>query len=205
MLYVRSGWLAHEMHTYREESSGVISVALYTTSECAAIVAELKQLQDWKPARVRHAQDLGHYDILTQPEVRSASTLVSKGSEKFYRDFDMRMNETVKPLILERWEIALKDHSGTHILKYGPGDHYVPHQDTGPGLEHRYLSIVCYLNDDFSGGQTSFPGRDYTVVPEAGKAIVFPSSYLHGSKPVRDGEKFVLVSWAKGPTAVKWI
>lgn len=193
------------MLSYREESSGVISVALYTTSECAAIVAELKHLKDWMPARIRKAQDVGHYDILTRPEVRSASTLVCQESERFYREFDTRMNATLKPLIQEHWDIALKNHSGTHILKYAPGDHYVPHLDTGPDLEHRYFSIVCYLNDDFCGGQTSFPGRDYCVAPETGKAIVFPSNYLHGSQPVKDGEKFVLVSWINGPPPVKWI
>ena len=109
------------------------------------------------------------------------------------------------PLVNQHWQVNLANHSGTHILKYGPADHYVPHLDTGPGFEDRYFSVVCYLNDDFSGGLTSFPGLDYAATPETGKAIVFPSNYLHCSEPVISGEKIVMVSWINGPTPVKWI
>lgn len=193
------------MLPYREETPGLISVALYTAAECAAIIAQLKSLTDWMPALIRDARDADNYEILTRPEVRSARTMVAAGSQDIYREFDVRMNATLKPLIKEHWQIDLAQHSATHILRYEPGDHYVPHHDTGPGFEHRYLSIVCYLNDDFIGGQTVFPGLSYSVVPEAGKAIVFPSTYLHGSQPVTHGEKFVVVSWVNGPTPVNWI
>jgi predicted 2-oxoglutarate/Fe(II)-dependent dioxygenase YbiX len=193
------------MPEYSEERPSLISVALYTAAESAAMVRELKRLQGWKPALVRHTQDAGNYEILTRPEVRSASTMVAPESAKFYREFDSRMNATLKPLIKHHWQLNLPKHSGTHILRYGPGDHYVPHHDTGPGLNDRYFSIVCYLNNDFTGGQTSFPGLNYSVAPESGKAIVFPSTYLHGSEPVTSGEKFVVVSWVKGPTPINWI
>jgi hypothetical protein len=198
-------WLASKMPAYREESNGVISVALYTAAECKTIVGELRRLEGWKAALVRHAESEFNYQVLARPEVRSARTLNSPPTAKFHREFDARMNSVVKPLIQSHWRIDLADHSGTHLLRYGPGDHYVPHHDTGPGLDHRYLSIVCYLNDDFAGGQTSFPGLDYSVTPEAGKAIVFPSNYLHGSEPITSGEKFVIVSWVIGPNPVKWI
>ena len=193
------------MLPYREETPGVISVALYTAAECAAMVEELRRLQGWTSALVRNAQDAVNYEILKRPEMRSASTISSAESAKFYREFDARMNATLKPLIKQYWQIDLQQHSGTQILRYGPGDHYVPHRDIGPGLHHRYLSIVCYLNAGFTGGQTWFPGLDYSVAPESGRAIVFPSAYLHGSQPVTSGEKFVVVSWANGPTPVNWI
>jgi prolyl 4-hydroxylase len=103
------------------------------------------------------------------------------------------------------WQIDLADHFGTQILRYGPDDHYVPHQDGGIGFESRYFSVVCYLNDDFLGGETSFPGLGHMTKPVTGKAIVFPSHYLHGSVPVIRGEKFVIVSWLRGPVPIKWI
>jgi hypothetical protein len=193
------------MLPYKEELPGLISIPLYTAAQCAAIARDLRSLPNWTPALVREAQDAVNYEIFRRPEVRSASTIVGGGSERIYQEFDARMNATLKPLIRRHWQIDLTNHSGTHILRYGPGDHYVPHQDTGPGFEDRYLSIVCYLNDDYAGGQTSFPGLNYAVTPESGKAIVFPSHFLHGSEPVTEGEKFVVVSWVNGPTPVKWI
>lgn len=193
------------MIAYREESRGVVSVCLFGRPECEALVERLRSSTNWTAARVREARDRVNYKSLAQPEVRSASTLIPDDAEELCRQFDFRMNSRLKPLIKETWRVDLADHSGTHFVRYGSADHYVPHQDTGPSLERRYFSVVCYLNDDFTGGETVFPGLGYAVTPETGKAIVFPSDYLHGSKPVISGEKFVLVSWIEGPTPIKWI
>ena len=188
-----------------EESQGVVSLSLYDRAECEAILEQVRCLADWTTAQVREAKDKMAYESVTQPDVRSARILVSDETEELYRKFDSRMNSRLKPVIKKIWRIDLADHSGTQFLRYGPLDHYVPHQDSGPGLEHRYFSVVCYLNEDFTGGETVFPGLDFATTPETGKAIVFPSDYLHGSKPVISGEKFVLVSWIKGPIPINWI
>jgi len=193
------------MTEYREESPGVISIQIYQPSECREIVEELKSLEGWIPATVRDAKDADNYEILTRRDIRSSRTLVSRQTRKFYQEFDRRMNASLKPVVKQRWEVDLTNHSGTHLLRYGPADYYVPHRDTGPGFEDRYFSVVCYLNDNFEGGQTSFPDLNYSVTPESGKAIVFASNHLHCSEPVTSGEKFVVVSWINGPTPVRWI
>lgn len=193
------------MIQYREESRGVISLRLYEVVECRAIVAEIKDLSQWTAALVRDARDAANYEVLTRPDVRSARTLGASAAENIFREFDVRMDAILKPLVKRHWGIDLTGHSGTHLLRYGPADHYVPHQDTGPGFEDRYFSVVCYLNDDFEGGRTWFPGLNFVASPIAGKTIVFPSSYLHGSEPVISGEKFVVVTWVNGPIPVKWI
>jgi Rps23 Pro-64 3,4-dihydroxylase Tpa1-like proline 4-hydroxylase len=193
------------MIEYRDESDGVISVSLFDVAQCRKIVDRVSKLEDWEPAQVRETDAAGHSESLLHPEVRSTSIFVSAQAEDVYRSFDFAMDEILKPLVKQVWKIDLTEHSGTQILKYGPADHYVPHQDSGPGLESRYLSVVCYLNDNFLGGETSFPGCDYTAKPQTGRAIIFPSHYLHGSVPVKSGEKFVIVSWLRGPVAIKWI
>jgi prolyl 4-hydroxylase len=193
------------MIEHRDESDGVISVSLFEPAFCRKIVARVQQLDEWEPAQVRETDAAGRSESFTHPEVRSTSIFVSEQAEDVYRSFHIAMDEKLKPLVKKVWNIDLTEHSGTQILKYGPADHYVPHQDSGPGLESRYLSVVCYLNDDFAGGETSFPGCGYTAKPQTGRAIVFPSHYLHGSVPVIRGEKFVIVSWLRGPVAIKWI
>jgi predicted 2-oxoglutarate/Fe(II)-dependent dioxygenase YbiX len=190
---------------YREESQGVLSIRLYDLAECRAIVERTRDLTSWKAALVRDARDATNYEVLHRADVRSARTLHTAETDHVYREFEARMDATLKPLIKEHWKIELSGHSGTHLLRYGTADHYVPHHDTGPGFEDRYFSVVCYLNDDFTGGQTSFPGLNFVATPEPGKAIVFPSDYLHCSEPVISGEKFVLVSWINGPAPIKWI
>ncbi len=193
------------MIDYRDESGGVISLSLFEPTFCQKIVDRVRGLDEWQPAQVRETDANGRSKSFTHPEVRATSIFVSAQAKDVYRPFDLAMRATLQPLIKQVWKIHLAEHSGTQLLKYGPADHYVPHQDTGPGFEFRYFSVVCYLNDDFVGGETSFPGCGYTAKPVTGKAIIFPSHYLHGSVPVIRGEKYVIVSWLRGPVAIKWI
>ena len=192
------------MSSFREESQGVVSLQLYESCECRKIVDSIKELDGWNPALVRQGQEGGNYDIVTRSEIRSASTLNTVDVQRLYDEFEQKVDSLVKPLIRRLWKLDLKDHSGTHLLKYEAADHYVPHRDTGLGFEGRYFSVVCYLNDDFTGGRTLFPTLNYAVTPEAGQAILFPSNYLHGSEPVVSGKKFVFVSWIDGPVPIKW-
>tara|TARA_B100000700_G_C14862306_1_gene769263 strand:- start:629 stop:1054 length:426 start_codon:yes stop_codon:yes gene_type:complete len=59
----------------------------------------------------------------------------------------------------------------------------------------RFLAIVCYLNDDFSGGETYFPKYNMKTEVETGSVVFFPSTwnYLHKGNPVTDGyAKYIL-------------
>lgn len=193
------------MSSYKEESQGVVSLRLYEPSECSVIVDGIRKLDGWDAALIREAQEGGTYNIVAKSDVRSSSTLNLRAAERLVDEFEIKLDLLVKPLIRQLWKLDLTSHSGTHILKYDTADHYQPHQDTGLGFDGRYFSIVCYLNDDFTGGRTLFPSLNYAVTPQAGQAIVFPSNYLHGSEPVSSGQKFVIVSWIEGPVPIKWI
>ena len=193
------------MSAHKEESQGVVSLWLYEPAECEVIVESLQKLEGWNAALIREADEGGSYNIVAKPDVRSASTLISPALERIYEEFEMKLDLLVKPLIQKLWRLDLRTHSGTHLLKYEAEDHYRPHQDSGLGFEGRYFSLVCYLNDDFAGGRTLFPTLNYAAIPQAGKAILFPSTYLHGSEPIISGRKFVIVSWIEGPVPIKWI
>ena len=58
------------------------------------------------------------------------------------------------------------------IKKYEPGtdDQFLIHTDV---QDHesakRYLAFLIYLNDDFKGGETTFPYNKLTIKPETGK------------------------------------
>ena len=62
----------------------------------------------------------------------------------------------------------------------------------------RFLSIICYLNDDFDGGETFFPHFNLQVKPRKGKIVLFPCtwSYLHKGNPAVNGHaKYILGSF----------
>ena len=61
---------------------------------------------------------------------------------------------------------------------------------------YRYCAGVCYLNDDYEGGETFFPNFNIEVKPKIGKIALFPSNleYQHGVKEVK-GERYTMPIW----------
>jgi predicted 2-oxoglutarate/Fe(II)-dependent dioxygenase YbiX len=100
--------------------------------------------------------------------------------------------------------VKLVETCGTQIIRYRKGGRYVAHTDAGVDYAERYFSVVCYLNDDFTGGLTSFPSLEYSTRPQTGKAIIFPSRYFHCAEPVSSGEKFIFLTWVCGPIPITW-
>ena len=60
----------------------------------------------------------------------------------------------------------------------------------------RYLAFLIYLNDDFKGGETTFPYNKLTIKPETGKVLVFPPTwqYPHSGMPVKSCEPKYIMS-----------
>lgn len=191
--------------SFVEEARGVFSLQFYEPRSCKAIVDYVKSLKEWDRAGVLLDVGPGQQQSVVSPETRTASILTSARQGKAYRLFDERVNKTIKPFVRQVWRVDLTEHAGTQILRYSPGGHYVPHQDGGRNLLYRYFTVLCYLNDDFEGGQTWFPSLHYAAVPRTGKAILFPARYYHAARPVIQGEKFVILSWINGPVPIQWI
>lgn len=97
----------------------------------------------------------------------------------------------------EHFQLGTVDDEGYVLLKYEVGTMYNQHYDCGPKQSHRVFSIICYLNDDYEGGELEFPYLDLTYKPSAGDVIVFPSNYTfsHIAHPVTSGTKYSLVTW----------
>ena len=62
----------------------------------------------------------------------------------------------------------------------------------------RFVALVCYLNDDFDGGETFFPQYNYQTTVSTGSILMFPVSwsYLHrGKPPIGGNSKYILNSF----------
>lgn len=93
------------------------------------------------------------------------------------------------------------------VLRYGPGQHYGVHADNCHRERHenfwtkkadRDVSLLIYLNEDFTGGGLQFEKFRYVYQPKLGDLLLFPSDnrYKHGANPVQAGIRYVIVSWA---------
>ena len=94
-----------------------------------------------------------------------------------------------------------------HILRYEPGGYYVTHADSAERDEEtkdwykvndRDLSLLLYLNDDFTGGGLSFTKFNCRYNPKIGDLLIFPSDhrYEHQAHVVESGFRYAVVSWA---------
>lgn len=75
------------------------------------------------------------------------------------------------------------------------GGHFLPHRDnTTKGTAHRRFAVSINLNDDFDGGDLSFPEygpRGFKPAP--GAAVVFSCSLLHTVSKVTRGRRYAFL------------
>lgn len=63
------------------------------------------------------------------------------------------------------------------------------------GFYRNNLSVICYLTDDYDGGEIFLPDYDLNIKPEAGEAVMFPGRYKHGVRKITRGDRYTLVSF----------
>jgi len=155
---------------------------------------------------------------VVDPQTGANQAAAHRDSEGMF----FRLNET--PFIArldERISMLMNfplDHGeGLQVLRYGPGAQSTPHFDfLTPSNDtnrqslarsgQRHSSLVVYLNDVPSGGETVFPHVGLSVCPRKGNAVYFeycnsrgqvdPLS-LHAGAPVLAGEKWAVTKWMR--------
>jgi predicted 2-oxoglutarate/Fe(II)-dependent dioxygenase YbiX/peroxiredoxin len=85
------------------------------------------------------------------------------------------------------------------------GGHFAAHRDnTTKGTAHRRFAVSVNLNDDFDGGEVSFPEygpRSFKAPP--GGAVVFSCSLLHKVSRVTRGRRFAFLPFLYDDAAAK--
>ena len=87
------------------------------------------------------------------------------------------------------------------ILRYSSGGQHTPHVDHC-GMYPRTLSVVVFLNDDYTGGELIFPKHDnlniyLKVDKKPGRCVIFPSNFLfpHTVTPIETGTRYSFITW----------
>jgi prolyl 4-hydroxylase len=133
--------------------------------------------------------------------------------DKKVRDSETAWLDASDPVVKRVMDkcVALTDRPITNcehlqVLRYKPGGHYKPHQDTFSDTKgnKRMYTIILALNDNYEGGETEFPNLKKKYKMEAGDALFFhtldnyelmTSKALHGGRPVKSGEKWICNLW----------
>jgi hypothetical protein len=85
---------------------------------------------------------------------------------------------------------------GSHtygIRRYDENKDMGPHQDMVVNDRDTY-TIAVYLDDNYDGGELGIvqEGLDIAIKNKAGSIVVFPSGYLHESRPLLRGRKTII-------------
>lgn len=85
------------------------------------------------------------------------------------------------------------------------GGHFRAHRDnTTKGTAHRRFAISINLNNDFEGGEVSFPEYGHrSFKPPLGGALVFSGSLLHAVSKVTRGRRYAFLPFVYDEAAAK--
>ena len=147
-------------------------------------------------------QDNGNSIFCYQKRIESKETI--NPNNKYYSQELFLMNEinSISDRALEEYfkeypfaKANLKGREKPNILKYVEGGFLPPHQDHG--VSSRALSVLIYLNDDYEGGEISFPISNIVLKPKSGSVVLFPSNflYVHTISDMISGVRYSIPAW----------
>jgi prolyl 4-hydroxylase len=127
------------------------------------------------------------------------NTRVRNNERVMFDDVELAANLYQRLLPAIPMQIAnMNRHSNNERFRgyrYQPGQRFAPHFDGSFARNEHEVSLVTllvYLNDDFSGGSTNFCHHDVAVIPKAGRACLFQHHLLHEGVSLIAGTKYVL-------------
>src|SRR6266850_5398728 len=122
------------MVDYAVEIPSIYSMPLYDADACTAMIDYARRINAWTQAVVSVTDDEQRFISVVNRKTRLASAFTPEADSTIMKEFDARMNDTVKPLVRRLWSVHLTEHTGTHMVRYVPGNYYAAHNDTGLNL-----------------------------------------------------------------------
>jgi predicted 2-oxoglutarate/Fe(II)-dependent dioxygenase YbiX len=176
--------------TFTEVARGIFAAPLFSPRETEAILT-ISERHKWRKARVWSTdghivkRELRTAGVQYERDVPQLIALLRRRVLAATESFSARLAPTASAL------------DGLQMIRYRPGGFYGAHKDNPGGARsnHRELTVVVYLNDDFRGGATSFTKLGYAYTPRAGYVLLFPSVYKHKAEAVVEGTKYVIAAW----------
>lgn len=155
--------------------------------------------------------------------VYSSDKDVMDPNTRISRQCWLQTNVSVVRAIRERMRTLIPNLSASahledvQIVQYKPGGFFKPHYDACVGsrdfcqrMDHphgpRYITVLIYLNENLTGGETVFPKINQKVTPKTGRVVVFYNvdrnqhiitEAMHGGEPVLTGEKWIANQWIR--------
>lgn len=114
--------------------------------------------------------------------------------QKIYEEVMLGVRECMKHYS-GLYNLSLEYEEATNFVKYGEGQHFSIHPDSGFSYSCA-VSSIGYIADGYEGGEYFMPYQQLKFFPEKGDLIMHPSDfiYAHASMPVTKGTKYSVVT-----------
>jgi predicted 2-oxoglutarate/Fe(II)-dependent dioxygenase YbiX len=163
----------------------------FDAAEAAAVVSAAAASTAWSAAGI-------NANLEVDRSVRDAEVLFEAAAPELIgrcRDRLFTATRSIASMVAAKTVLA-----EIQIVRYHAGGRYIDHRDTPEiGATPRALSLVCYLNDDFTGGATVFADPEMSIAPESGRVVAFSPVLLHRADPVTAGTKYIVTAWYHVP------
>lgn len=154
-----------------------------------------ESLRQFKKAGIGKHQGMHVNEIIRGDYIQWLDINTSPAPVKIYLN---RLNELA--LYLNRsLYLSLKSHE-VHMTVYPKGSFYKRHLDQFKGEDHRKISVICYLNHDWTeedGGQLRMylPNELLDFTPIAGRLICFRSDQIEHEVLAARRDRVSLTGW----------
>ncbi len=124
-----------------------------------------------------------------QKQVRFVEDLKDKKAESIIKEYEKRTYIEILGNYSNKVDLRIENLAWMRrleLVKWNYNKVLDPHRDghvSAPPAPQLSISTLIYLNDDYVGGEISFPEYEISIKPEARELIIFPSHFLHEVKP----------------------
>lgn len=177
---------------------------MFTNDECDFAIATSEKSNKFKRS--------GTYN----GELRKSEILDWRTSSSFVDDDDAfdsirkKCYELIKDKFSKINNFNINHFEKVQIQRYNVGEYVMGHTDYFNCGRHvtnndKIATLIIYLNDDFTGGETSFDFLNIKVKPEKGSALFFLYNYdenvknqsKHQGLPITEGIKYIITCWIR--------
>jgi len=145
---------------------------------------------------------------------------VDRISKQCWLDNNIDIVKNISEKVSNITKTNIKHQELLQVVRYEEGGHFKEHYDACDGspdyckrmnsfIGPRYITVLIYLNDNYNGGETTFPIINKLIKPEKGKAVIFYNVYddgtiipesLHQGNKIKNGHKWIANKWIRLPS-----
>lgn len=170
------------------------------------------------PAECRELIDVAKLNLASSTVIGGLSGTVESSDYRTSENYDLpaehRLTDKIYTKVSTALDIDQSRFEEIEIIKYQTGEMFKHHTDYFMGAtEKKHLerggqrvgTVIMYLNDVESGGETFFPRLRIVEQPVIGKMMYFKYDYdddiniktIHKGMPVESGEKWIATVWIR--------